>query len=201
MRTILLSSLLLVVSLLCHAQESLHYSNANGLSGSDVTAFCEDDNYLWIGTNEGLNRFDGKKFKVFRKNVSDINSLKENNIETLMMDSRGYLWIGLKTGGVDIYNPRKDAFIHIGDIMEDPPQRVVSLLEDSKGSIWLGSWEQGLYQLSPCGNGDPFCFRVSRHYQTSIISDLAEYPEGRLWVGTYYGYFVYDRFFALWLKR
>ena len=192
MRKRLLSSLLLVVSLLCHAQESLHYSNANGLSGSDVTAFCEDDNYLWIGTNEGLNRFDGKKFKVFRKNVSDINSLKENNIETLMMDSRGYLWIGLKTGGVDIYNPRKDAFIHIGDIMEDPPQRVVSLLEDSKGNIWLGSWEQGLYQLSPCGDGDPFCFRVSRHYQTSIISDLVEYPEGRLWVGTYYGYFVYD---------
>lgn len=122
------------------AQETVHYTMMDGLSSTDVTSVCEDDNFLWIATNDGLNRFDGNSFKVYRKDLHSNNSLSENSIETLMVDKNGLLWIGLKTGGVDVYNPKKDRFIHLKDKCKVLPQRVISIYEDSEHDIWLGSW-------------------------------------------------------------
>ena len=68
------------MSLLSFAQESIHYTTMNGLSGIDVTAICENENFLWIATNDGLNRFDGKSFKVYRSDNTNKNILTENNI-------------------------------------------------------------------------------------------------------------------------
>jgi len=173
------------------SQEYTHYTTIDGLSGTDVTAICENENFLWIATNDGLNRFDGKEFKVYRNDNSTTNSLTENNIETLMFDSQGLLWIGLKTGGVDIFNPRKNKFTHISEIVKEYPQRVISIYEDSQKNIWLGSWENGLYQLSPDATGE-MSYQVSRHYPLNIVSSIVEKPQGKLWIGTYYGYFLYD---------
>ena len=90
------------------AQKLLHYDLADGLSSSEITSICENDYYMWIATEDGLNRFDGHRFKVYKSGKATNNSLKNNNIETLFLDSKGLLWIGFKTGGVDIYNPRTD---------------------------------------------------------------------------------------------
>jgi len=174
-----------------YSQEYTHYTSTNGLSGTDVTAICENENFLWIATNDGLNRFDGKEFKVYRSDNAANNNLTENNIETLMFDSQGLLWIGLKTGGVDIFNPRKNKFIHISELVEDYPQRVICIYEDSRKNIWLGSWEDGLYQLIPTEAGE-LSYQVSKHYPQNIISSIVEKPTGKLWIGTYYGYFLYD---------
>lgn len=174
-----------------NAQEFIRYDSQKGLSGTDVTAMCEDNGYLWIGTNDGLNRFDGKTFKVFSANSKSVNSLSSNNIETLMKDSRGLIWIGLKNGGVDIYNPETNYFSHIKEVAPQYPDRVVSILEDSFGSIWLGSWQQGLYKLTPEKKGK-YKYSVTVHYPNNIVSSLLEKPKGMLWIGTYYGYFLYD---------
>ena len=170
-----------------------------GLLGSDVTAICENENFLWIVTNEGLNRFDGKKFKVYKKANNSTNSLSENNIETLMFDSNGLLWIGLKAGGVDIYDPKKDTFIPIGQLTKTYPHRVISMYEDSRKNIWLGSWEEGVYKLEPTP-GKPLDYTITRHYESYIVSDFVEKPEGILWVGTYNGYFLYDIVAGKWIN-
>ena len=180
-----------LISSLSVAQEAIHYTTMNGLSGIDVTAICENENFLWIATNDGLNRFDGKTFKIYRSDSTTKNSLTENNIETLMFDSNGLLWIGLKTGGVDIFNPRKNKFTHISEVVKDYPQRVISIYEDSRGNIWLGSWEEGLYQLIPTKSGE-LSYQVTKHYPRNIVSSIVEKPAGKLWIGTYYGYFLYD---------
>jgi Signal transduction histidine kinase len=180
-----------IVPQLVFAWESIHYTTMNGLSGIDVTAICENENFLWIATNDGLNRFDGKTFKTYRSDNTTRNSLTGNNIETLMFDSNGLLWIGLKTGGADIFNPRKNKFTHISEIVEDYPQRVISIYEDSRKNIWLGSWEEGLYQLTPTESGE-LSYRVAKHYPRNIVSSIVEKPAGKLWIGTYYGYFLYD---------
>lgn len=190
MKRAILTLFVLAISVLSYSQVFNHYTTADGLSGTDVTAICENENFLWIATNDGLNRFDGREFKVYRNDNSE-NSLTENNIETLMFDSQGLLWIGFKTGGVDIFNPRKNKFIHLRDIVKDYPQRVVTIYEDSRKNIWLGSWEDGLYQLEPTGMGD-LSFQVSKHYPQNVVSSIIEKPEGKLWIGTYYGYFLYD---------
>jgi signal transduction histidine kinase/ligand-binding sensor domain-containing protein/DNA-binding response OmpR family regulator len=185
------SILFIFVAPLLSAQEYIHYTTIDGLSGTDVTAICENENYLWIATNDGLNRFDGREFKVYRNNSASNNCLTENNIETLMFDSRGLLWIGFKTGGVDIFNPRENRFTHISEIIDDYPQRVISIYEDSQNNIWLGSWEDGLYQLEPVDK-DELLYKVSKHYPQNIISGIIEKPTGKLWIGTYFGYFLYD---------
>lgn len=191
MKRLMFTFLVSFVALALHAQGFRHYTTVDGLSGMDVTAICENENYLWIATNDGLNRFDGKGFKVYRHDDVSGNSLTENNIESLMFDSKGYLWIGFKSGGVDIFDPRKNKFTHISEVVASYPQRVISIFEDSQGSIWLGSWEDGLYQLEP-SNDQELSFKVSHHYDNSIISSIIEKPVGKLWVGTYLGYFLYD---------
>lgn len=183
--------LLLFLFQTIESQEYRHYTVNDGLPGSDVTAICENEYFLWLATNEGLCRFDGHEFKTYKKGSNSENSLSENNIESLMLDSKGLLWIGLKTGGVDIYDPGKDQFTHISEWIDDYPQRVTCIFEDSQHSIWLGSWRSGLYQLIPSTQPGKR-YEVLKHYSGAIISTLAEKPKGYLWIGTYYGCFLYD---------
>ncbi len=174
------------------AQEFNHYDITDGLSSIEVTDIKENDNFMWIATCDGLNRFDGENFKIYKRENGSKNCLTENNIETLFFDSGGYLWIGLKTGGADIYDPRKDVFTPISKIIKGKvPARVVSIMEDSQKNIWLGTWEEGLIKLVPDHKG-----AKSYHAETFcpgyIVSALIEKPRGYIRVGTYFGYFVYN---------
>ena len=132
---IALAALLLCIS--ADAQEIVHYTTTDGLSGTDVSAICADENYLWVATNDGLNFFDGKTFRTYRHGDAGSPGLAENNIETLCLDSRGMLWIGLKNGGADVFDPRLKRFTHVADMVSHCPQRVASIFEDSRHNIWL----------------------------------------------------------------
>ena len=182
--------LLFLFSQFQYSQGLLHYTIADGLSGADVTAICENENFLWFATNEGLSRFDGREFVVYKKITYSENSLSGNNIETLMFDSNGMLWIGLKTGGVDIYDPRNDQFTHISKIVNKYPDRVISIFEDTQKNIWLGSWEEGIYKLEP--TADSRQYNVNVYLPAQIVSTIIEKPQGILWVGTYDEYHVYN---------
>lgn len=173
-------------------QEFKHYDLVDGLSGIEVTDIKENDNFLWIATTDGLNRFDGRNFKIYKRSRDNQNSLSGNNIEVLFFDSGGLLWIGLNTGGLNVYDPRKDRFYNLQDLIDiQGPNRVISVFEDSRKNVWLGTWEEGLYQLIPKGAGK-MGFSAKIHYPGYIVSTLTEKPKGFLRVGTYYGLFVYD---------
>ena len=143
----------------------------------------ENENFLWIATTEGLNRFDGRNFRIYKREDDTENTLSENNIETLFFDSRGILWIGLKTGGVDLYDPRYDRFMHLKDLINIPcPSRVITIIEDSWQNIWLGTWEQGVYKLVPEVRGGN-TFRAEVHFPKYIVSALTEKPKGYVRIG------------------
>lgn len=186
---IALAALLLCIS--ADAQEIVHYTTTDGLSGTDVSAICADENYLWVATNDGLNFFDGKTFRTYRHGDAGSPGLAENNIETLCIDSKGMLWIGLKNGGADVFDPRMKRFTHVADMVRHCPQRVASIFEDSRHNIWLGSWDDGLYQLIPDPESEGG-YRMAHHYPSNTIVSMVEKPAGKLWLGTYYGYFLYD---------
>lgn len=174
------------------AQDYTRYGLSEGLSGIEVTDITENENYIWIATSNGLNRFDGKNFRVFRRNPGQPNSISSNNIETLFFDSKGRLWIGLKNGGLDVYDPEIDKFTNISALIDiGAPERVISVFEDSEGEIWLGSWEQGVYQLTP-EKSDSLRFKAQKHYPGYIVSAFIEKPKGFLRVGTYTGLLVFD---------
>ncbi|GEM_PF-500408 len=191
-RYLILKSILLCVAVSVSAQELIHYDITDGLSSIEVNDVRENENYLWIATSDGLNRFDGRNFKIFKKEENSDNCLGENNIETLFFDSEGLLWIGLKTGGVDIYDPRHDKFSHLDKLINDSvPSRVISIAEDSEHNIWLGTWEQGVYKLTPEDRQRKH-FRSEIHYSGYIVATITEKPEGYVRIGTYTGIFVYS---------
>ena len=115
-------SLLLIACCACalKAQELVHYGLDDGLSSTEITAICEDDNYIWIATEDGLNRFDGHHFKVYKPGKGGGNGLRHSHIETLFVDSGGLLWIGFKSGGVDVYNPHTGRFTPLDSLVAQP---------------------------------------------------------------------------------
>ena len=76
-----------------------HLTPSNGLSQSYVFDMVQDnDGYIWIATQDGLNKYDGAKFKYYRSNILDPNSLADNYIRKLFKDSKGQIWIGTQNG-------------------------------------------------------------------------------------------------------
>jgi signal transduction histidine kinase/DNA-binding response OmpR family regulator/ligand-binding sensor domain-containing protein len=192
MRRLFVIIVFAVLPVLLRSQEFNHYDITDGLSSIEVTDIKENENFIWIATSDGLNRFDGENFKIFKRESGSANCLSENNIETLFFDSDGFLWIGLKTGGVDIYDPRKEQFIRLNQLIKErTPSRVISILEDSKRNIWLGTWEEGVYKLVPEGK-ETKQYRAEIHYPGYIVSGMIEKPKGFVRIGTYFGSFVYD---------
>ncbi|MCW8994807.1 MAG: hypothetical protein OQK77_03225 [Psychromonas sp.] len=83
-----------------------HLGRKDGLSEDIVRALIQDSKeFMWIGTYDGLNRYDGQKFKVFKHSPTDPNSLGANYVEVLFEDRSGTLWVGTGGGGLNRYNP------------------------------------------------------------------------------------------------
>ena len=91
------------------ANQAISFSRISvqdGLSQAAVQAIAQDrSGYMWFGTQEGLNRFDGYRFTHFLRRPNEPNSLSHNWIYALLSDRDGYLWVGTKSGGLDRLDP------------------------------------------------------------------------------------------------
>lgn len=165
----------------------MHFENLNardGLSNDWVRAggnILQDTvGFLWVGTQNGLNRYDGSNFKIYRHDPDDDSSLSDNNIWTLYLDRSDRLWIAGNTG-VDRYDPLQDRFVRYELIKEDnAPSDLLfpsAILEDTHGNFLLGA-EGGLYQL-----GQQTQFTNTRLISSGWVTSLLEDKDGRLWVG------------------
>jgi len=168
-----------------------HLGLEDGLSQSVVHAVLQDQfGFLWIGTEDGLNHYDGYKFKTFRPNPDDPNSISDRWITSLYEDSQGYLWIGTRLGGLNRYDPTTGQFTFFFHDPENPnslsSNRVNTILEDSHGYLWVGT-NVGLDQLDR-ETGRFKHFRIDTDFSTRLtsnnISVLFEDSRGILWVGT-----------------
>ncbi|PTQ97898.1 signal transduction histidine kinase [Mucilaginibacter yixingensis] len=114
-----------------------------GLSNSAARSFCQDRNgFIWIGTNDGLNRYDGYEFKVFRKREGDTTGLINNWINVIAEDATAHLWIGTH-GGVSVYDPVTGKFSTVMFRQREgaPLQRLINdtegILFDQQGNACL----------------------------------------------------------------
>ncbi|MGN8057726.1 hybrid sensor histidine kinase/response regulator transcription factor [Pedobacter sp. 22163] len=111
-----------------------HYQVESGLSYNSVICSLQDMNgFMWFGTKNGLNRFDGYRFKIFRNDPSKPESLGHNFIHSLFEDNRGMLWVGTRKG-LYRYNPIKDTF-HLID--ETGEKDISTISVDVKGRVWF----------------------------------------------------------------
>src|SRR5215204_5089168 len=119
-----------------------HLTDAQGLSHNRVWAITQDKyGLIWIGTQDGLNRFDGNRVDVYRNEPGNKNSLPNNYVRCLFTDSHGVVWIG--TGnGLAYYDYRSSSFqSFFRDKVENslPGNSISTIKEDAHGIIWIGT--------------------------------------------------------------
>ncbi|WP_324672844.1 two-component regulator propeller domain-containing protein [Hymenobacter sp. GOD-10R] len=167
------------------------FTTANGLSQNSVAAMLQDRRgFLWLGTQDGLNRFDGAAFHVFRNDPQRPGSLSSNYVLSLAQDRQGKIWIGTGGGGLCQYNPitgRMRIFqskSYAPGSITDNFVRVVFC--DQEGRIWVGT-EDGLHQVR--NDGRPVQrFQHAPNEEAGVrhnsIRAIAQTADGALWVGT-----------------
>lgn len=178
-----------------------HLGVENGLSQSVINCILQDSRgFMWFGTQEGLNRYDGYNFTIFKRNTEDSASLSNNFIYSMRETRDGLLWVGTNGGGLNCFNPATGKFTHY----KNDPKNANSLsndivrviLEDREGNLWVGT-DDGLNLLDRAtgkftrftsNENDPFSLSSGRVY------DLIQDGEGNIWVGTYgKGICMFDR--------
>ncbi len=187
-------SLLLTVRLISGTGdiEFEHISIEKGLSQVIIRSILQDDRgFIWFATEDGLNRYDGTRFEVFRHERGNPNSISDNFILYLFQDSKGLIWIGTNTGGLDCYDPYREVYRHFRNDENDPKSissnYIRYIFEDSKKNLWIGTDGGGLCRYEQNSNR----FKSWQHTpgsDDSICSDLvltlAEDSYNNLWVGT-----------------
>jgi signal transduction histidine kinase/ligand-binding sensor domain-containing protein/CheY-like chemotaxis protein/HPt (histidine-containing phosphotransfer) domain-containing protein len=155
-----------------------------GLPQSSAQAIARTpDGYLWVGTQEGLARFDGVRFAVF----DDANeaSIPNKHISVLLVDRAGRLWIGTRSGLAMLENGR---FSLVNRITGLTHAYVRAVVEGKSGRLWVGT-ENGLFEI---GGTDALSFTASNGLPDGRIRALQEDSDGVLWVGTATGLLRFD---------
>lgn len=143
---------------------------SEGLSNSTVYSIIQDrKGFMWFGTQNGLNKYDGYDFTVYKNIPFDSTSLSDNWVQALLEDKEGNIWVGTHSGGVCKYDRKKNLFIHYKNDPDDSTtlinNRVWSLYEDDKGNMWIGT-SAGLDKLN-IKTGE-----ISHYLNQEIISKL-----------------------------
>jgi ligand-binding sensor domain-containing protein/signal transduction histidine kinase/DNA-binding response OmpR family regulator len=154
-----------------------HFQVENGLSNNSVECSIQDDDgFLWVGTINGLNRFDGYTFKTFYYDPRDTTSIGSNFIRCLYNDSHGIIWVGTNKG---VYT-----FDKIGErfhlVRALPRGNSTQIIGDARGSFWF-IIDQCVYRLEPA-SGQVKCYAMDG--RLPVATSLAMAPDSSLWVST-----------------
>lgn len=166
----------------------------DGLSQASVLCILQDSmGFLWFGTYEGLNRYDGSTFVAYKNELKNPNSLSDNAVRTLIEDRNGVIWVGTSNGGLNRYEHATGLFRKYSHDPEDPDSissdEIQSLYEDDKGRIWVGTLN-GLNVLDPKTGKFQHYFHDEKNANSisnSRILSIWQDPDGDIWTGTYAG--------------
>jgi ligand-binding sensor domain-containing protein/serine phosphatase RsbU (regulator of sigma subunit) len=183
----------LLISISTYAQSDVldvrMYNIENGLSQSRINCVLQDnDGFLWIGTPDGLNRFDGRKFILFKNEFINSNSLCSNNITALSLSSKGGVWVGT-SNGLAYFDKQKKSFKNYTYKPDNSygisDNKIYSIYEDEKGITWIQtslSLEKYDEQTNMFYHFYPFSdfFNFPADKCGSLTGDFA----GNLWIAT-----------------
>jgi len=169
-----------------------HLTVQDGLSNSTVFSIVQDNaGFMWFATLDGLNRFDGVNFRIYRPVKGDTTSVADLGIKNLYSDKNGRLWIALAGGKLDRYDPQNDCFIHyrlaVTKTADGEAGGYISFTEDSAGKFWAassGGWLFGYDDIH-----DRFFLRgiyKESGQDGEVFHPICLYPDknNNIWIGS-----------------
>lgn len=164
-----------------------HYTPANGLSQRSVQAILQDSKgYLWLGTRDGLNKFDGNEFTVYRHNADDPKSLSNNNIYYLYEDSQGNIWVGTQNG-LNRYDTHKDNFVQYKQT-ENPHSItnniVWGMIQIDENLLWIAT-DNGISQINITTDEIKRIHKLGdrpNSLSDNKIRSFLKTPSGNIWI-------------------
>ena len=174
-----------------------HLTTNDGLSQGYVVDILQDRRgFMWFATRDGLNRYDGYSFVVYKHDPNDPGSLSSNFLQDLMEDDEGYLWVATSTG-VNRFDPRTERCTRY---LHDPDNRdtlggasVKSVVQDGHGYLWFGTEDSGLDKLDPRRGTFTHYRDDSDGRFVGRITQVIEDGQGEIWFTGERGLFHVDQ--------
>ncbi len=165
-----------------------HWTIDHGLPHPDVMAIAQDRaGFLWFGTQGGLARWDGYRFRQWQPDPRDAGSVPDNFIQTLFVDARQRLWVGTNAGGLARYDDESDRFVRIPTGPNGVAHvHVMAMADDGAGGLWVGS-RGGLDHLSPTGENlgrQPHYAAAPNSLPADQVNALLRDRQGNLWIAS-----------------
>ena len=166
----------------------------NGLSHNKVNTVLQDSRgFMWFGTNDGLNRYDGYQIVEYKHNPEDTTSISFSFVRHIFEDSKNRLWIATDAGGLNLYDRDQNRFIRYVHDPDNPASiscdHLYRIEEDEDGNLWVATHhglnhffpETGVFKRYFHDPDDPNS--LSSNYQQALELD----DHGILWIGTRWG--------------
>jgi signal transduction histidine kinase/ligand-binding sensor domain-containing protein/CheY-like chemotaxis protein/AraC-like DNA-binding protein len=177
-----------------------HITNEQGLSNSTIeTIFQDKRGFIWLGTRDGLNRYDGYQMTIYRYEARDSNSISDNYIRYIFEDSNQVLWVGTNNG-LNRFDAAANAFTrykhHPGDARSLSNNQVECIYGDKQGRLWISTYGGGINLFNPATNSFTH-FHHDPAKPRSLIDDRVNYlyedSQGNFWAATESGIGTFNR--------
>jgi ligand-binding sensor domain-containing protein len=160
------------------------FQQVRGLGSRSIHSMVQDNNgYIWLGSQDGLLRFDGYDLKIIKNNLRDKNSLTDNNIRALAKDKEGNIWIATQGGGLDMFDLKTESFAHFRNDLRNANSisgnAVWSVFVDKDNKVWAGTWSDGLNVYDQ----DKKKFNRISSIKDPVMA-IAQSADGRIWFGS-----------------
>lgn len=164
-----------------------HLTSADGLPVNDIEVIFQDSQgFIWMGTPDGLSRYDGYTVTTFKHHQQDTNSLGHNHVRDIVEDAGGLLWLTTEGGGVSRFDPHTEQFTRFQHDQTNPQSlghnTIFSGLADSRGTLWFGSLpEAGLNRLNPQSGTVTQYLPENSSIGRGAVWDFVEDEAGIIW--------------------
>ncbi|MBG6234164.1 ligand-binding sensor domain-containing protein/signal transduction histidine kinase/DNA-binding NarL/FixJ family response regulator [Pedobacter sp. CAN_A7] len=162
-----------------------HYSRKDGLSYGSINSILQDNSgFIWLATGDGLNRFDGLNFNVFKHEVDNPFSLPGNYVQKIFKDSKGEFWVSSRKG-LYRFNTKSERFTNLPLTAESEKADVSHIAENGQHNIWVSTSGNGFYYLDrKTGKNLHYSMKNLKGLSSNSILKIFEDAHGLLWVGT-----------------
>ena len=187
------------------------FTDADGLSQSTIFSMIQDkEGYLWLGTIDGLNRYDGYEFRVYINDPDDATSISDNFISAIYEDNDGYIWVGTVNGYFNRFSRKTEIFkrFYVNDFFtitkipdtnfyeyplafsRNQINTVTSIAEDAQGYLLIGTWGNGIIRFDRKKQTATHIYHTpndSSSLSSNRVLDILTDSDGDIWVATFGG--------------